>query len=96
MMRRLLDLILIAAILGAVGFGAYELGRNVDTTSNNLAKQDPELGQKVYRPSNPTGPSRHTIEVVAVAVGGAIGVMVLVSFGSSLVRTRRRQRWRAT
>lgn len=95
-MRRPLDLVLIVAILVAVGFGAYELGKRVDTTSNNLAKQDSELNQKVYRPSNPKGPSRHTIEVVAIAVGGALGVMILVSFSSTLLRTRRRQHWRHT
>jgi hypothetical protein len=95
-MRRLLDLVLIVAILAAVGFGAYEIGRQVDSTSNNLAQQDSELNQKVYRPSNPKGPSRHTLELVGVAVGGAIGVMIVVSLGSSLLRTRRRQRWHAT
>jgi hypothetical protein len=94
--RRLLDMVLIAAILVAVGFGAYELGKRVDTTSSNLAKQDSELNQKVYRPSNPKGPSRHTIELVAIAVGGALGVMILVSFSSTLLRTRRRQHWRHT
>ena len=95
-MRRLIDLLLIAAILVAVGFGAYEIGKRVDTTSSNLAKQDSELNQKVYRPSNPKGPSRHTIELVAIAVGGALGVMILVSFSSTLFRTRRRQHWRHT
>jgi hypothetical protein len=95
-MPRLTNLVLIAAILAAVGFGAYELGRHVDSTSANLAKSDSELNQKVYRPANAKGPSRHTIEVVAVAVGGAVGVMLLVSFSSALLRTRRRQRWRHT
>lgn len=95
-MRRLLDLILIAAILGAVGFGAYEIGKRVDKTSNSLAQQDSELNQKVVRHSNPGGPSRHTIELVGGAVGGAIGVMIIVSLGSSLLRGRRRQTWRAT
>jgi hypothetical protein len=95
-MRRLLDLILIAAILSAVGVGAYVLGKRIDTTSNTLAKQDSELNQRVVRHSNPSGPSRHTIELVGAAVGGAIGVMIVVSIGSSLFRTRRRQHWRAT
>jgi hypothetical protein len=95
-MRRLVDLVLIAGILVAVGFGAYELGTRVDTSSNNLAKQDSELNQKVYRPANPKGPSRHTIELVGIAVGGALGVMILVSFSSTLLRTRRRQSWRHT
>ncbi|HET7138363.1 MAG TPA: hypothetical protein VFI04_08400 [Gaiellaceae bacterium] len=95
-MRRLIDMVLIAGILVAVGFGAYELGTRVDSTSNNLAKHDSELNQKVYRPSNPKGPSRHTIELVGIAVGGALGVMILVSFSGALLRTRRRQHWRHT
>jgi hypothetical protein len=33
---------------------------------------------------------------VAVGVGGAVGVMILVSFSSALFRTRRRQRWHHT
>jgi hypothetical protein len=96
-MRRLLDLVLIAAILTAVGFGAYELGRRVDNTSNTLAKQDSELNQTtVSHHRNGSGPSRHTIEWVAVGIGGAVAVMIVVSFGGSLLRTRRRERWRAT
>jgi hypothetical protein len=95
-MRRLFDLLLIAAILVAVGFGAYELGNNVDSTSANLAKRDSELNQTVYTPQKAKGPSKHTIELVVVAVGGAIAVMILVSVGSSLFRTRRRERWHAT
>jgi hypothetical protein len=96
MMRRLIDMVLIAGILVAVGFGAYQLGKHVDGTSNNLARHDEELNQKVYRPANPKGPSRHTIELVGIAVGGALGVMILVSFSSALLRTRRRQHWRHT
>jgi hypothetical protein len=96
MVRRVFDLFLVAAILGAVGFGAYELGRRVDATSNNLAKQDSELGQTVYRRSNPSGPSKHTIELVGASVAGAAAIMILVSVGSALAKTRRRQRWHAT
>jgi len=95
-MRRLLDLVLVVAILAAAGFGAYEIGKSVDSTSANLARHDSELNQPVYRHANPKGPSRHTLEVVGLAVGGAAAVMILVSFSSSLLRTRRRQRWRAT
>jgi hypothetical protein len=95
-MRRILDLVLIAAVLAAAGFGAYEIGRHVDSTSASLARHDSELNQHVYRPENPRGPSRHTIELVGIAVGGAAAVMIAVSFGSALLRTRRRQRWHAT
>ena len=94
-MRRLLDIVLVAVILTAIGFGAYELGRNVDTASNNLAKHDSELNQTVVKRPNPKGPSRHTIELVVVSVTGAATVMLLVSVGGALFRTRRRERWRA-
>ena len=96
MVRRIVDLLLIAAILGAVGFGAYEVGHNVDSTSNTLAKQDSELGQTVYRPASANGPSRRTIELMALSVAGAAGIMIVVSLASAAVRTRKRQRWHAT
>ncbi|HWJ32800.1 MAG TPA: hypothetical protein VNR59_10710 [Gaiellaceae bacterium] len=78
MVRRIVDLLLIFAILGAVGFGAYE------------------LGQTTYHRANPKGPSRHTWELVGGAIAGVAGVMIVVSFGSALLRTRKRQRWHAT
>jgi len=93
--RRIIDLLLIAAILAAVGFGAYELGTRVDSTSNTLAKQDSELNQKVYRHPNAKGPSRHTWEIVGASIAGVAAIMIVVSFGSSLLKTRRRQRWHA-
>lgn len=96
MVRRVIDLFLIIAILIAVGFGAYRLGRTVDTTSNNLASHDSELGQTTYRHANPKGPSKHTIEYIAVSVAGAAGIMIIVSFASAMLKTRRRQRWHAT
>jgi hypothetical protein len=94
--RRIVDLLLIAAILGAVGFGAYYIGRNVDNTSNNLAKRDSELGQTTYHRADPKGPSRHTYELVGVSIAVVAGVMIVVSLGSALVKTRTRQRWHAT
>ena len=45
-MRRLFDLVLIALVLAAVGFGAYEIGHRVDHASNKLASQDSELNSK--------------------------------------------------
>jgi uncharacterized membrane protein len=94
--RRIVDLLLIAAILGAVGFGAYEIGRHVDKTSNTLAKQDSELAQTVYHPANANGPSRRTVELIGISIAGAAGVMLVVSIASAALRTRKRQRWRAT
>jgi hypothetical protein len=94
--RRIVDLLLIAAILGAVGFGAYQIGQSVDTTSNNLAKRDSELGQTTYHRADPKGPSRLTYELVGVSIAVVAGVMIVVSLGSALVKTRKRQRWHAT
>jgi hypothetical protein len=94
--RRIVDLLLIAAILGAVGFGAYYVGRNVDTTSNNLAKRDSELGQTTYHRADPKGPSKRTLELVGGSVAAVAGVMIVVSLGSALLKTRKRQRWHAT
>ena len=96
MVRRIVDLLLIAAILGAVGFGAYEIGHHVDSTSNTLAKQDSELGQTVYRPAGANGPSKRTIELVGISVAGAAGIMIVVSVASAALKSRKRQRWHAT
>ena len=96
MFRRILDLLLIGVIIAAIGFGAYAIGRSVDTTSNNLAKQDSELSQKVYRPGGAKGPSRRTWELTGGAIAAAAGVMLLVSVSSAFVKTRKRQRWHAT
>lgn len=96
MVRRIVDLLLIAAILMAVGFGAYYIGKSVDNTSNNLAKRDSELGQTTYHRANPKGPSKHTLELVGASIAGAAGIMLFVSLGSALLKTRRRQRWHAT
>ncbi len=95
MFRKLLDFVLAVCILVAVGTGVYYLGRQVDNTSNTLARQDSELNQTVYRPHKAHGPSRHTIEWVVISVTTAAGVMLAVSFGGALLRTNRRQRWRA-
>jgi hypothetical protein len=94
--RRVVDLFVIIAILIAVGFGAYRVGRAVDTTSNNLSKQDSELGQTTYHRANPDGPSKHTLLLVGASVAGAAGLMIVVSFASAMLKTRRRQRWHAT
>jgi hypothetical protein len=94
--RRIVDLLLIFAILGAVGFGAYRLGRSVDTSSNNLAKQDDELGLTTYRHASPKGPTNHTWVLVGGSISVVAGVMIVVSVGSALAKTRKRQRWHAT
>lgn len=88
---------MICVLVAAVGVGVYELGRHVDTESTSLASHDSELGQQVYRPAHKSGPSRRTIELAAGAVGGAAGVMVLISVGGALARpSRRKATWRAS
>jgi|SRR5579871_834054 len=96
MFRKLLDFVLAIAILCAVGVGVFYLGRQVDNTSNTLARHDAELGSGplVTRP-RAHAPSRHTIEWVVISVTTVAGVMLLVSFGGALFRTNRRQSWRA-
>jgi len=96
-MRRLLDLVLVVAILGAAGFGAYTLGKRVDTTSNTLAKHDSELTQTVVRPKlSHSGPSRRTIEYVVGGIAAGAAMLLLVSAAGAASRRQRRQRWRAT
>jgi hypothetical protein len=101
-MRRVLDLILVIAILAAVGFGAYRLGGLIDRTSNQDAN---ESANPAPAPTTTTvttttsdhskGPSRRTVELVIIAVVGAAGVMLVVQISGSLFRTRKRQRWHA-
>jgi hypothetical protein len=95
-MRRVLDVVLLLAILGAVGFGAYRLGNRVDTTSNSLAKADSELTQTVAKHPSHHAVSRRTIEIAAVGIGGAVAVLLLLSTAGALTRRRRRQHWHAT
>ena len=96
-MMRLRDILLLCVVLGAIGVGVYELGNHVDSESNGLANHDSELNQPVYRPTKKSGgPSRHTIELATGAIGGAAGVMILISLGSALARpSRRKATWRA-
>jgi hypothetical protein len=94
---RLRDLLLICVLLAAIGAGVFELGRHVDSESSNLSSHDSELSGHVYRPVHKSGPSRHTIELAAGAVGGTAALIVLFSLGSALVRpSRRKATWRAS
>jgi mannose-6-phosphate isomerase-like protein (cupin superfamily) len=96
--RRVFDIVLIAAIVCAVGAGAYVLGRRVDHLSNQTAAKDSELssttvaGTVVHHHHH----SNRTWYFVAGAVGIAVGAMALGSVAESLARSRRRQRWHAT
>ncbi len=96
----MLDLVLIVAILAAVGFGAYKLGDLVDNKSNEAASESenttPATTTIATTSSNHSnGPSRKTIELVIIAVAGAAGVMLVVQIGGSLFRTRKREKWHA-
>jgi hypothetical protein len=93
--RRVLDVVLVVAILAAAGFGAYKLGSLVDSKSKQEASRDSELSQPTAARHTSSGPSRHTVELVLVGIGGAAGAMILVSFGRGFARRRRRQRWHA-
>jgi hypothetical protein len=92
---RLRDLLLLCVVVAAIGVGVYELGHHVDSESASLTKQDSELNQTVYKPTHHSGPSRRTIELAAISVGGAAGVMILFSLGSALSKPRRKATWRA-
>jgi hypothetical protein len=99
-MRRVLDFVLVVVILAAVGFGAYKLGLMIDRTSHEAAKASEgtfgtTTASTTTTPNHSKGPSRRTVELVIISVVGAAGVMLVVSIGGSLVRTRKRERWHA-
>ncbi|HEY0416903.1 MAG TPA: hypothetical protein VGC78_10990 [Gaiellaceae bacterium] len=95
-MRRVVDVLLVAAILGAAVFGVSKLGHKVDTTSSSLASHDSELVQPAARHASHRNLSHHTIELLVLGAVGALSVVVLVSVSGAAARRRRRQRWRAT
>ena len=100
-MRRVLDYVLVIAILAAVGFGAYRIGVLVENKSHEAAQESENTTPNTTTASTTTasnhsnGPSRRTIELVIIAIAGAAGVMLVVQIGGSLVRTRKREKWHA-
>jgi hypothetical protein len=94
-MRRIVDIVLIAAVLAAAGTGAYVLGRHVDHLSNQTAAQDSELKTTTVTKVVVHHTDR-TPYFVAGAVGVALGAIVLGTVVDSFARSRRRQRWHAT
>ena len=100
-MRRVLDYILVIAILAAVGYGAYRIGVLVENKSKEAASESENTTPATTTVSRTTtsnhsnGPSRRTIELVIISVAGAAGVMLIVQIGGSLVRTRKREKWHA-
>ncbi|HZP72705.1 MAG TPA: hypothetical protein VFA97_04915 [Gaiellaceae bacterium] len=95
-MRRIIDIVLIAAVLGAAGMGAYVLGSHVDHLSNQAGSQDSELQTTTAAVTVVHHHSDRTPYFVAGAVGIALGALVLGAGVESLARSRRRQRWHAT
>ena len=91
-MRRFFDLVLIALVLAAVGFGAYGSGIASITQSNKLSAQDSELNSTTVATAPKKSSNTHRTEII---VGGAIaGTAVLIllgSLGGSIVRSRKRQ-----
>jgi hypothetical protein len=96
-MRRVVDVVLITLILGAVGFGAYTLGHRVDRTSNEAAARDAELNTKTstVAAGSHVKKSRVTPIFVGVGLGGAVVALFLASLVNSTVRSRKRERWHA-
>ena len=100
-MRRVLDVILIAVLLGAAGFGAYLIGHRVDHLSNQASSQDSELQTTTTAGSAATvhhgymiDGTRITPVVVMEAALAILGALVLALLINALVKSRRRQRWR--
>ncbi len=100
-MRRILDVVLIALLLGAAGFGAYLIGHRVDHLSNQASSQDSELQTTTAGSAAPAAHHGYTIAgshvtplLVTAAVLAALGALVLAMLINALVKSRRRQRWR--
>jgi hypothetical protein len=94
--RRAIDFVLIAIVLAVVGFGAYEIGHRVDHESNSLASSDPELKTTTVAAGHTKTSNRHRDEiVVAAALGGTAVLILLGSLTTSLMRSRKREHWRA-
>jgi ABC-type Na+ efflux pump permease subunit len=98
-MRRVLDVVLIAILLGAAGFGAYLIGHRVDHLSNQVSSQDSEL--QTTTAAAPAVHHGHTIAgthitplLVISAVLALFGALILAALINALVKSRRRQRWR--
>jgi drug/metabolite transporter (DMT)-like permease len=99
-MKRVLDVILIALLLGAAGFGAYLIGHRVDHLSNQASSQDAEL-QTTTAGSATAAHHGYMIDGTRITptlvIGAALvvlGALVLVFLINALVKSRRRQRWR--
>ena len=100
-MKRLIDLLLISALLGAGGIGAYFIGHRVDHLSNQAASQDSELnGTTTIATHTSSGRTIDGHHITPVLVGVTAAVIVLALIAASVinagVRARKRERWRVT
>ena len=95
-MRRVVNILIVALFLTAVGLGAYELGHRVDHYSNQAASQDSELNHPTTAAPASHTTSHRTPIIVGLGIGGAAVALLLASLTNSLVRSRKRERWHAT
>jgi hypothetical protein len=95
-MQRLVNVLITALILTAVGLGAYELGHRVDHYSNQAASKDSELNQVTTTTVVRHTTSNRTPIIVGLGIGGAVVALMLASLTNSFVRSRKRERWHAT
>jgi hypothetical protein len=96
-MRRLIDGFLILLVLGAVGLGAYAIGHRVDHESRSLSSQDSELNSTTVAsaPTTASTKTHRTPIIIGVALGGAVVLLILGSATGALIRSRKRESWRA-
>ncbi len=100
-MKRALDVVLIAVLLGAAAYGAYLIGHHVDHLSNQASSQDAELQTTTAGSPAPVAHHPTTIAgthvtplLVIAAILAVLGALVAAVLINSLVKSRRRQRWR--
>ena len=68
----------------------------VDSESNNLASQDSELHSTTVAAGHTTTSKKHRTEIiVGAALGGTAVLILLGSLTNAMVRSRKRDHWRA-
>src|SRR4051812_24284586 len=98
-MRRLLDLVLLVAILGGLGYGAYRVGQAVTDESDQMAEQSQNVlvtTAQARVQTIETSPSlsdriRDNEDILVLIAAGVLGVILVVSLSSSVSRSRRRR-----
>src|SRR5665811_847883 len=102
-MKTLRDLLLAAILLGAAGFGAYEIGHRVDHLSNQASSQDTELNGTTTTAGSSKAHHAHLIagrHITPLLVGEAILVVVAAFIAAALIkaafRSRKRERCRVS